>query len=121
MARTGFTLVEVLVALVVFSLGALGLAAETAALTRQLGAGHRAAIVTAAATTRLEGLRTGACESRVAGLETVRYHSAGLADLEWSWRDSGDSVYRLTLTTVPVGPWTPVLPDTLTTVVWCRR
>ena len=121
MSRTGFTLVEVLVALVVFALGALGLAAETAALTRQIGVGQRAAIVTRAATARLERQRAMACASRGDGAETVQYHAVALADLAWSWSDRGDSAYRLTLTTVPVGPWAPVLADTLTAVVWCRR
>ena len=121
MSRTGFTLVEVLVALVVFALGALGLVAETAALSHQIGIGQRAAIVTGAATARLERQRTLACASRSDGRETVQYHAVPLADLVWSWRDPGDSAYRLTLTTVPVGPWAPVQADTLTAVVWCRR
>jgi prepilin-type N-terminal cleavage/methylation domain-containing protein len=123
MSRNGFTLVEVLVALVIFAIGALGLAAETAALTRQIGIGQRAAVVTAAATARLERARARACESRADGIETVRYHSVRLADLEWSWRDPGDSAFRLTLVTVPFGaPARSSIPaDTLTTVVWCRR
>lgn len=123
MSRDGFTLVEVLVALVVFAIGALGLAAETAALTRQVGIGQRAAVVTAAATARLERLRARACASRTNGVETVRHHSVPLADLHWSWRDPGDSAFRLTLVTVPFGApaRSPVPADTLTTVVWCRR
>mgnify|MGYP001251257347 CR=1 FL=1 len=123
MSRHGFTLVEVLVALVVFAIGALGLAAETAALTRQIGIGQRAAVVTAAATARLERVRARGCESRADGVETVRYHSVPLADLQWTWRDPGDSAFRLTLVTVPLGvaARTSIPADTLTTVVWCRR
>lgn len=122
MARSGFTVVEVLVALVIFALGALGFAAETAALTRLLAHGHRAGVVSAAVTARLERLRASGCSFRSNGVETVRYHSAPLADVEWTWRDPGDSTYHLTLRIGPAsGARAPVLIDTLHAVVWCRR
>ena len=123
MTRTGLTLIEVLVALVVFAIGALGLAAETAALTRQMGRGQRAAIVSGAAMARLERLRARACDLRAPGVETVTYQAVPLAELQWSWRDPGDSAYRLTLVTVPAGALAAasIPAETLSAVTWCRR
>jgi len=122
MSRMGFTVVEVLVALVIFAIGALGIAAETAALTRLMAQGQRASVVTRAATARLERLRASACVARSDGLETVRVGSAPLADLQWSWRDPGDSAYLVTLLTGPAaGGRAPIRADTLHAVVWCRR
>lgn len=122
MSRAGLTVVEVLVAMVIFAVGALGFAAETAALTRLLAQGHRAAVVTAAATGRLERLRAQACAVRSNGVETVRYHSAPIADLQWAWSDPGDSTYRLMLWTGPAAGGRVVTRiDTLHAVVWCRR
>ena len=118
----GFTLIEVLVALVVFALGVLGLAAETAALTRLLARARRAARVTAAATTRLERLRAGACVVRQDGTETLSRGSATLATLEWTWSGAGDSSYRVRVVAYP-GPQAGLRarPESLSAVLACRR
>jgi type IV pilus assembly protein PilV len=100
----GFTLIEVLVALVVFAFGVLGLAAETAALTRLLARARRAAQVTAAASARLERLRAGACTARVDGTETLSRGSATLATLHWTWSDVADSTYRVRVVASPGSP-----------------
>ena len=119
----GFTLVEVLVALLVFAVGILGLAAETAALTRQLARAQRAAFASAAAATRLERLRAGACMVRTDGTETTLRDRTVLAVLQWTWSSPGDSTYRVRLVTLPAGPATRPLvpPDTLTALIPCRR
>jgi prepilin-type N-terminal cleavage/methylation domain-containing protein len=123
MSLKGFTLVEVLVALVIFAIGALGVAAETAALTRRIAQEHLLAVVSEATTSRLERLRANACRVRNDGMESVSYRSIPVAEIQWSWRDPGDSTYGVTLVTVPSGTrlGTPIRSDTLRASVWCRR
>jgi prepilin-type N-terminal cleavage/methylation domain-containing protein len=123
MTRTGFTVVEVLVALVVFAIGALGFAAEIAVLTRLLAQGHRAAAVTQAATSRLERLQANGCRARADGGETLKVNSVPIAEIAWNWADPGDSTFGLTLRTVPftVPGATRVPSDTFDAVLWCRR
>lgn len=116
----GFTLVEVVVALLVFAIGALGLAAETAALTRLVARSRRTARVSAAAAMRLERLQAGACEARSNGTELVMHGGSALAALHWSWSQAG-SAYQVRLVTAP-GPLTmgrAVPAETLRAVVSC--
>ncbi|MGH7612799.1 MAG: type IV pilus modification PilV family protein [Gemmatimonadales bacterium] len=122
-AARGFTVVEVLVALIVFAVGILGLAAETASLTRALARSRRAAIVSAAAATRLERLRVVACDAPADGTEPVSRNRTQLARLEWTWGAGVDSTARVRLVTVPSGPTAHPLvrPDTLTATFSCRR
>jgi len=118
----GFTLIEVLVALVLFAFGVLGLAAETAALTRLLARAQRAARVTAAASARLERLRAGACVLRRDGAETVSQGSAILATLQWTWSGVGDSTYRVRVVAFPgllAGP--RARSETLSAVLACHH
>jgi len=70
--RAGFTLVELLVAMMVFAVGMLGLAATAASVTRMMGGAKRQTIAATVAQSRLEKLRSSPCASIVSGSETVR-------------------------------------------------
>jgi prepilin-type N-terminal cleavage/methylation domain-containing protein len=122
-AARGFTVVEVLVALIVFAVGILGFAAETASLTRALARTRRAAIASIAASARLERLRLTACDMPVDGAEPVLHHRTQVARLEWTWGRGVDSTARVRLVTVPSGPAARPLvrPDTITAAFPCRR
>jgi Tfp pilus assembly protein PilV len=113
-------LLEVLVALVVLTLGLLGLIAQTASLVRALGRVRRAETITTAAAARLEQLRATGCIVRADGAEVVGQGSA-IARLDWSWSTAADSSRRLRLVLTPgATPFLAFPPETLTLVLPCR-
>lgn len=123
LATAGFTLLEVLVALVIFAVGVLGLTAEAAALTRALARARRAEEITAAAASLLGRLRAGACRARSDGRAGVPFAGTTIADLEWRWSAAGDSSYALQLVVTPAPvplPQRPLPAETLATVIACR-
>ena len=71
-ARDGFTIVELLVALMIFAVGMLGLAATAGSVTRMMGGARRQVIAATVAQTRLERLRSSPCNSITSGTETTR-------------------------------------------------
>lgn len=70
--RGGFTIVELIVAMVVFAIGVLGLAATTATVARLMGSASRQTIAATVAQSRIENLRARSCASLASGSETVR-------------------------------------------------
>lgn len=92
--RHGFTLIEVLVALVVFEFGMLALAATSAVAARSLAEAERRTRARALATARVEQLRPRACLAPESGATIA---AGGLAE-SWSVvvigprRDIRDSV-----------------------------
>ena len=92
--RAGFTLIEALVALVLFGIGALALVATTAVAARDLGIADRHARGHAMAVDRVARLRVTACAATATGSAG---HPGGLAE-HWrvgaagSLREISDSV-----------------------------
>lgn len=69
--QAGFTIVEVMVALLVLTIGILGLASTAALTTRMIGQGERYSEVSARANERLEMLRAQPCSLMTAGSQTA--------------------------------------------------
>ena len=70
--RKGFTLVELMVAMMLFAIGMLALASSSAAVVRQMGEGSRMSIAASVAQTRIERLRTANCTAASNGTATTR-------------------------------------------------
>jgi len=70
-SRQGFTLIELVLAIFIFSVGALGLAATTAQITRSLAASAMRERALKIASARIEQLRSLSCTSVRGGSETV--------------------------------------------------
>lgn len=72
--RKGFTLVELMVAMMLFSVGLLALASSSAVVLRQLGEAGNMNIASSVAQTRIERLRTATttCTTASTGTATTR-------------------------------------------------
>jgi type IV pilus modification protein PilV len=75
MNNRGFSLVEVIVAILILTVGVLGLAAAATAVTRMTGEGGRSGGAAAVASSRFERLRATACASLASGTATSGKYS----------------------------------------------
>ena len=71
-ARAGFTLVELMVAMMILAVGVLGLAATAGSVTRNMAGGKRNTIAANVAASRLERLRSARCSTLTSGADTIR-------------------------------------------------
>ncbi|MGI8497415.1 MAG: type IV pilus modification PilV family protein [Gemmatimonadaceae bacterium] len=70
--RRGFTIVELIVAVMIMSVGVLGLASTAAVVTRQMGGGARRALSASVAQSRFETLRSTPCAYILTGTASSR-------------------------------------------------
>ncbi len=75
----GFTLIELTIAVTVFTIGVLGMLGATAGITRLLGQGDRIATASFYAQERFETLRNSSCATLASGSNT----RGGIYDLTW--------------------------------------
>ena len=87
--RNGFTLIEALVALVIFELGMLALVAASAATARDLGTAHRRAHALTLARARVGSLHAMACAAPEAGT------TLGAGGFRETWRVQVDGRRRI--------------------------
>jgi len=111
--RKGFTIIEVVVAVLVLTVGVLGLSATAALVTRMIGQGQRLSEATALAQRRFEILRSQSCSAITSGTETV-----GRYTLTWRTTDvSGRAVTVNLAVTSPTADATRT--DTFQTTIPC--
>ena len=70
--REGFTLVELIVAILILSVGLLGMASTSAVVLRQMSGGAKQSIAAAVAQSRMEILRANRCGTATSGTATTR-------------------------------------------------
>lgn len=71
-ARAGFTLIEVMVAIMILSVGLLALASTSAVVIRQMGSAGRMGVAASVAQSRTERLRLAPCTVSSSGSATTR-------------------------------------------------
>lgn len=115
----GFTLVEVIIAIMVLTVGLLGLVTSAALVTRMIGRGQRSSVSAAFAARRLEMLRATGCQTQTSGSEVLMRGSAPIDSLSWRFASAGPNhwqvVVRSTYQTA-LGKWRT---DSLGTEISC--
>jgi prepilin-type N-terminal cleavage/methylation domain-containing protein len=91
----GFTLVEIIIAIVVLTVGLLGLMVTSALVTRMIGRGQRSAVAATNVAQRLEQLRVSGCTSQAAGTEVLYRGAMPIDSLSWRFVAAGANHWRV--------------------------
>jgi prepilin-type N-terminal cleavage/methylation domain-containing protein len=97
----GFTIIEIIIAIIVLTVGLLGLVTTGALVTRMIARGQRSAVASAFASRRLERMRVAGCiaAQRVNGQDTLYRGSTWVVVNTWTFTDGGNQNYRLKIVT----------------------
>jgi len=119
--RGGFTIVEIIIAILVLTVGLLGLVTTAALVTRMIGRGQRSSAAAGFAQRRLERLRPGACVVglRVAGTDTLYRGVGWIAINTWTWTNQGNNVWRLSILTSSKTTRNAIRVDSTETMIPC--
>ena len=94
-SEQGFTIVEVIVAILVLTVGLLALVTSAALVTRMIGRGQRSAVAAQYAQRRLEMLRTSGCKSQAGGSEVLMRGSTPLDSLTWRFAATSPNHWQI--------------------------
>src|ERR1700704_3072081 len=95
--EAGFTIVEILIAIVVLTVGILGLVTTSALVTRMIARGQRTAVAAEFAAQRFERLRVSGCTNQAAGADTLKRGSTWVAINTWTFSNVATSTWRVVL------------------------
>lgn len=115
-ARAGFTIVEMLVAIMVLAVGVLGLASTAAVVHRQMASGERQSVAASIAQSRFDSLTSRNCVA-ISGTTGIASYRRGQIRESWNVVD-GDNVKQITDTIRITGRRLPLI---YTTYVPCRN
>ena len=118
----GFTIIEIIIAIIVLTVGLLGLVSTAALVTRMIARGQRSANAAAFAARRLERLRPAACitAQRVAGSDTLYRGTTWVAINTWAFTDAGNNTYQLKIRTTSKTIQNRVRADSTETTIPCN-
>jgi len=119
--QRGFTIIEVIIAIVVLAVGLLGLVTTAALVTRMIGRGQRSAVAATFATQQMEQLRAGGCLARNDGTASLNRGSTLAAQTTWTWTTVTATTYRLSLVTRYPTVQYKTRTDTMETTLSCLR
>jgi len=100
--QSGFTIIEIIIAIMVLTVGLLALVTTAALVTRMIARGQRSAVASMFASQRSEQLRPAACipAQRVNGSDTLWRGTNWVAYNTWTFVDEGNLYYRIRVATV---------------------
>ncbi len=119
--RSGFTLVEVMIAVVILSVGVIALVGSSSLVTRMIGQGKRTSAAVQVATSRLEALRAASRSTTPLCLDPG-FASGGPVTTQGmteSWVVPPAGTSRTVLAIVTYSRASGLVTDTLLTVVRC--
>ena len=120
--RQGFTIIEVIIAIIVLTVGVLGLVTTAALVTRMIARGQRSATASAFAARRLERMRVAACvdAQRINGTDTLYRGSNWVSANTWTFTDAGNQNYRLKIVSVYKTEQDKTRRDSTETTISCN-
>ena len=118
----GFTIIEIIIAIIVLTVGVLGLVTTAALVTRMIARGQRSATAAAFASRRLERMRAGACvvAQRVDGQDTLYRGSTWVAVNTWAFTAAPNQNFRLKVVTQYKTVKNSVRTDSTETTIPCN-
>jgi type IV pilus assembly protein PilV len=121
--RKGFTIIEIMIAIVVLTVGVLGMVTTAALVTRMIARGQRSATATAFAQRRLERMRIAACvpAQRANGADTLYRGSQWVSINNWTFTDVGNLNYRLKIVSTYRTQQNRVRRDSTETTITCNN
>jgi len=119
--QRGFTIIEIIIAIVVLTVGLLGLVSTAALVTRMIARGQRSANASAFASRRLERLRAVGCiaAQRVAGSDTLYRGSNWVAINTWAFTNAGNNTFQVKIRTTSKTIKNRVRADSTETTIPC--
>ncbi len=118
--EAGFTIVEILIAIVVLTVGILGMVTTSALVTRMIARGQRTAVAAEFAAQRFERLRVSGCASQAAGADTLNRGSTWVAINTWTFTDAGNNTWRILVSSQFKTQQNKIRTQTLETSITCR-
>jgi prepilin-type N-terminal cleavage/methylation domain-containing protein len=99
--RAGFTVVEVVIAMMILSVAVLALASTSGAVSKMMVRGHNAEIAAGFGAKRMDQLRLTGCASQAAGADTLFRGGPNWAAVNsWSFTPAGaNNVWRIRVAT----------------------